>query len=566
MRYFSTISRRRRAGVVAVPAVLLVLALLPVLAGAPSAAAASGDIVVAAAGDIIGTCSGSGCDYQKVGDVIRASGATRVLALGDISNNSGAASDYTGRFQTAWGSFKSAISPVPGNHDYGTPNAANYFSYFGAAAHPPNGYYSLDLGSWHVVALNSNCAKVGGCAAGSLQETWLRTDLASDTSPCTLAFWHHPRYSSGHDGDNVFMKDLYADLYAHGADIVLSGHSHDYERFAPQDNASRLDTAHGIAQFVVGTGGAFFTGFGATKPNSLTRQNTAMGALVLTLHSGSYNWRFAPIAGASFTDSGSATCHGGGQGDQTPPTTPSALHTTSVTSTAVGLAWNASSDNVGVTGYRVYRDGTLLTTVGGTTPTWTDGSVAAGRSYTYAVSAIDAVGNESGRATTTVTTPGGTRTVVFAPTDDATIDQSAPTTNYGAASRLTVDNSPVNHLLLKFAVTGLGNCTVTGARLRLTVGTTTNDNSPRGGDFYAGTSSNWSESTVTWNTAPAAAGTLASLGAVSLGTTYLVDVSALVHGETTVTIRATSTSTDGARYYSKEGSSTQAPQLQVSCA
>lgn len=282
----------------------------PTPSATPTPTPAPGDIVIAAAGDIVDTCTGTGCEYYKVSDVILGIQPNTVLALGDLSNNSGSMNDYTGPFGNSWGRFKSLISPVPGNHDYGASGAANYYNYFGTAAHGLNGYYSFDTGSWHIVAINSNCAKVaGGCAAGSPQELWLKSDLAANTKPCTIAFWHHPRYSSGHDGDNTFMSDIFGDLYNANAEIVLSGHSHDYERFAPQNNTGQLDTARGITQFVVGTGGAFWTGFGSLHPNSQVHQNSAHGALKLTLHANSYDWKFTPEAGKTWTDSGSASCH-----------------------------------------------------------------------------------------------------------------------------------------------------------------------------------------------------------------------------------------------------------------
>jgi hypothetical protein len=477
-RPHSLLRTRRPLSALLLGVAVTALVTAPLPPGAPTGPAparGASAVVVAAAGDIVGSCSGTSCDYGLVSNAIIASGATRVLALGDVSNNSGSASDYTTRFGTTWGRFKSSISPVPGNHDYGTSKAANYYAYFGSsAAHGPNGWYSLDVGAWHVVALNSNCSKVGGCQTGSAQEKWLKADLAASRTPCTLAFWHHPRYSSGHDGDNTFTADLYADLYAHGTDVLLSGHSHDYERFAPQNNASARDDAHGITQFVVGTGGAFFTGFGTTKPNSLARQKTAMGALILTLADTSYSWRFAPIAGKTYSDSGSASCHGSG-------------------------------------------------------------------------------------------TP-APRTVTFAPTDDATIAQASPTTTYGTASRLTVDGSPVTDSLLRFAVNGLGSCTVTGARLDLTVGSTTNDNSGRGGDVHGTTHSTWSQSNVTWNSAPAATpAVVGSLGAVAQGGRYGVDVGSLVKGEGVVTFRISNPSADGARYLSSEASSSLSPRLMLAC-
>ena len=172
------------------------------------------------------------------------------------------------------------------------------------------GYYSFNIGSWHLIALNSSdhCTIVA-CGKGSPQETWLRADLAAHPTSCTLAYWHHPRFNSGHDGNGSFMQPMFQDLYDANADVVLGGHAHDYERFAPQNPQGQLDNARGIRQFVVGTGGAFFTAFGTRAPNSQVRNNSTYGVLKLTLRSTSYDWQFVPEAGKSFRDSGSQACH-----------------------------------------------------------------------------------------------------------------------------------------------------------------------------------------------------------------------------------------------------------------
>ena len=161
------------------------------------------------------------------------------------------------------------------------------------------------------MAINSNCDRIsGGCGSGSPEETWLRSDLAAHPTECTIAMWHHARYSSGHDGDNTFMQTMWSDLFDAGVEIVLSGHSHDYERFAPQDDSGHLDNAAGIRQFVVGTGGAFFTGLGNSfDANSQAHQNTTFGVLKLTLRSDAYDWQFLPEAGKTYSDSGTTACH-----------------------------------------------------------------------------------------------------------------------------------------------------------------------------------------------------------------------------------------------------------------
>jgi uncharacterized repeat protein (TIGR01451 family) len=207
---------------------------------------------------------------------------------------------------------KPLIHPAVGNHEYLTAGAAGYFQYFGAAAgDPTQGYYSFDIGSWHLIALNSNCSKVGGCGPGSPQETWLRRDLEAHPADCTLAYWHHPRFSSGEHGSFVSTQPLWQALYDAGTELVLSGHDHDYERFAPQTAAGVADAGRGIRQFVVGTGGRNRYALGPAIANSEARDATTFGVLELTLHPAGYDWRFVPEAGGGFADAGSASCHGG---------------------------------------------------------------------------------------------------------------------------------------------------------------------------------------------------------------------------------------------------------------
>jgi acid phosphatase type 7 len=181
---------------------------------------------------------------------------------------------------------------------------------FGAAAgERGKGWYSYDLGAWHLVALNSNCDEVGGCDEGSAQERWLRADLAASSARCTLAYWHHPRFSSGPHGDDSSTDALFEALYDGNAEVVLSGHDHDYERFAPQTASGAADAARGLRQFVVGTGGRGHYPFGAAGPNSEVRSSGTFGVLDLTLSAAGYRWKFRPEAGKTFTDEGSATCH-----------------------------------------------------------------------------------------------------------------------------------------------------------------------------------------------------------------------------------------------------------------
>jgi calcineurin-like phosphoesterase family protein len=284
-------------------------------------ASRAGDPVIAAAGDI--ACDPFGmidktmtgllgwCRMAQTARLIKMDHVAAVLALGDEQYQSATPDDFAYGYALTWGAFESITRPTPGNHEYYTPGAAGYFGYFGkVAGDPERGYYSFDIGSWHMISLNGNCAFVGGCGAGSAQELWLRSDLASHRSPCTLAYWHEPRFSSGGHHSDTAYEPFWQDLYAAGADVALAGHDHDYERFAPQTPDGSLDESRGIREFVVGTGGKSHDLFGRTVPNSLVRNWTTYGVLLLTLHPHGYDWRFQPIAGETFTDSGSALCHG----------------------------------------------------------------------------------------------------------------------------------------------------------------------------------------------------------------------------------------------------------------
>jgi hypothetical protein len=232
-----------------------------------------------------------------------------IALLGDTQYHRGSLREYAGSFHPTWGRFRRRLRPAVGNHEYATPGASGYYTYFGSRAGPRGlGYYSYDLGSWHVIVLNSNCWVVA-CGSGSAQERWLRRDLAAHPNRCVLAYWHHPRFSSGFNGNYAGGTAFWRALYAAGADVILTGHDHNYERFAPQTPTGRRDPARGVRQFVVGTGGEILRRLGTVKPNSERRNNRTFGVLAITLHPGGYSWRFVPEPGYRFSDAGSATCH-----------------------------------------------------------------------------------------------------------------------------------------------------------------------------------------------------------------------------------------------------------------
>jgi hypothetical protein len=273
-----------------------------------SSPGASSEVVVAA-GDIA-ACDSSG--DEATAKLLSGRGGT-VLTLGDAAYPRGSVKNFNDCYEPSWGRFKGRTKPVPGNHEYETKRARGYFDYFGdVAGEPGQGYYSYDLAEWHLLALNSNCQEVGGCADGSPQLGWLREDLATNNDvECTLAYFHYPLFTSGKKRRPGFpeVKPLWEALYAAGADVVLSAHDHNYQRFAPQNPEGEADRNRGIRQFVVGTGGANLYAIANPIGGVEVYNDETNGVLKLTLRSKSYAWRFISAEGEGFTDSGKASCH-----------------------------------------------------------------------------------------------------------------------------------------------------------------------------------------------------------------------------------------------------------------
>jgi hypothetical protein len=294
------------------PALLIPPLLTLGLPGAHAQTAPPSDPTVIAAGDI-SMCQTDG--DEETAKLIDSMPGT-VLPLGDLAYQDGSKEDFDNCYAPTWGRFKDRSRPVLGNHEYKQEGAGPYFDYWGEAAGDRTlGYYSYDLGAWHVVALNSNCSDVGGCSRGSPMEQWLRQDLAAHPSRCLLAVWHHPRFYSPSrqpgarlEATDKKMQAFWVALYEAGADVVLNGHRHTYERFARQNPDGNADPA-GIRQFVVGTGGGPFDRYeGPVAANSEIRKPGTYGVLQLTLRADGFDWRFVPAAGETFTDSGSDTC------------------------------------------------------------------------------------------------------------------------------------------------------------------------------------------------------------------------------------------------------------------
>ncbi|MFN2126559.1 MAG: metallophosphoesterase family protein [Anaerolineales bacterium] len=259
--------------------------------------------ILVGAGDI----ADAGSNHETTAKLLEEIPGT-IFTTGDSVYPNGTSEEFQTYYDPTWGRHKSRTRPTPGNHDYGTPDAAAYYAYFGSAAGDPGkGYYSYNIGDWHIIALNTQCSEVGGCGENSPQGKWLQEDLSANQHFCTLAYFHYGLYSSSNPSDAAqYFWDL---LYQAGVDVVLNGHAHNYERFAPQDPHGNFDPERGIRQFEVGTGGADLHLIpGITAPNSEVSNDATYGVLKLTLNSTSYDWEFIPVDGMAFTDSGSTEC------------------------------------------------------------------------------------------------------------------------------------------------------------------------------------------------------------------------------------------------------------------
>jgi hypothetical protein len=272
---------------------------------APASADPSIDPVLVGAGDI----ADCGLDDDAATASLLDGIDGTVFTAGDNAYPNGTPEQFRMCYGSTWGRQLARTRPAPGNHDWETKNLAGYLGYFGAAAAPAGkSWYSYDLGAWHIVVLDSDCAFVGGCGPSTDQGRWLAADLAASTARCTLAIWHHPRFSSGDHGNDVSVAPFWTALYDANADVVVNGHDHDYERFAAQDPNGHADPARGLREFVVGTGGAALRSFPNPAANSELRDNIDHGVIKFTLHPTSYDWTFLRATDGS-ADSGNGACH-----------------------------------------------------------------------------------------------------------------------------------------------------------------------------------------------------------------------------------------------------------------
>jgi hypothetical protein len=285
----------------------MVLACMATVLTAVPGASQTRTVTLVGAGDI------AGCNFKADRKTARLLGKIpgTVFTLGDNAYQNGTRKQFRNCYGPTWGKYKKRTRPTAGNHEYHTSGAKPYFDYFGwRAGKSGRGYYSYDLGAWHIVVLNSNCTEVGGCGRRSAQGRWLRRDLAQHRARCTLAYFHHPLYASGSGLDTPKVRSFWKKLYNYHADVILNGHAHRYERYARITPSGARSSARGIRQFIVGTGGApgeFQRG--PDEPRVQAKKVDAPGVLKLDLGSGFYHWKFAPVVGRNYTDSGGAKCH-----------------------------------------------------------------------------------------------------------------------------------------------------------------------------------------------------------------------------------------------------------------
>jgi acid phosphatase type 7 len=287
-------------------AAILLACMAAVLTAVPGASQTR-TVTLVGAGDI------AGCNFKPDRKTARLLGKIpgTVFTLGDHAYHDGTRAQFRDCYGPTWGEYKKRMRPTAGNHDYHTAGAKPYFNYFGwRAGKPGRGYYSYDRGTWHIVVLNSNCKAVVGCGWPSAQWRWLRRDLANHRAKCTLAYFHHPLYASGRDKDSPQVRPFWDILYNHHADVIVNGHAHRYERFARITPSGERSSARGIRQFIVGTGGApGEPQQGPDEPRVQAKKVGAPGVLKLELGKGFYRWKFVPVAGRNYTDSGRARCH-----------------------------------------------------------------------------------------------------------------------------------------------------------------------------------------------------------------------------------------------------------------
>ena len=498
--------------------------------------------IVAAAGD--GADGGS--NATNVTNLISSINPNLFLYLGDVYEDGTVAEFYNwyGTGSSSYSLFNSITDPTIGNHEYVGSSAAGYFDYWNNI---PN-YYSFNAGGWHFVSLNSNAAHIG-VSSTSAEYAWLAQDLAANSSMCTIVYYHQPLFNIGPEGATTAMSDIWALMAQDGVSIVLNGHDHDYQRWVPLDGSGNPSPT-GITEFIAGGGGHGLQTI-ATSDSRVAFSDylnpQAFGALRLALNPGGVTFSYINSSGVTL-DSGVISCNKGGADTQA-PSVPAGLTANAASAIEADLAWQASTDNVGVTGYTIYRDNTNIATVSGSTLTYADTTAQPSTTYAYTVDAFDAAGNHSSQSSpASVTTPAMPTTLTFTVGADTYVNSGSPTTNYGSATVWRVDGSPDIHAYLRFTVQGTNGTPIKHAYLHVFA----NSSSTAGINAMVVADNTWGEKTVTYSNAPPLGSLLASSGSYPAGTWLTLDVSSYVTAAGTFSFGITSLGSTQLSFASKE--------------
>ena len=522
----------------------------PTLGSAPANGA---PFMVVAAGD---GASGE-ANAGKVSDLIASLNPNLFLYLGDVYERGSPAEFfnwYGNQADGNFGRFRAITNPTVGNHEYLTDGARGYFDYWNNIP----SYYSYDASGWHFISLNSNTPIVP-VGPDSAEYGWLAKDLAAHARACTIVYYHHPLFNIGPEGPTAQLSDIWKLMAQNGVSLVLNGHDHDYQRWQPLDGNGQPSPT-GITEFVAGASGHGLQNIKNSDPRvaySIDTNPTAFGALLLQLNPNGVSFSFHNTEG-SVLDAGVVPCLKNGSDTQA-PATPGGLAVTANGATKVELTWTASSDNTGVSGYSIYRDGSLLANAPTTSLSYTDASVQPASSYTYSVAAFDPAGNHSSASTTVqVTTPQVSSNLVFTAAADAYVNAGSPGNNYGGAAILRTDAAPDVHSYLRFDVQGLGGRSIAQARLKIFA----NSGSNIGISVLSIADNSWDESMLNYNNAPVLGSVLAASGRIAAGSWITLDVSAFVTGEGSFSFGLTTAGSTAISLASRE-SGANAPQLLI---
>ncbi len=499
--------------------------------------------IVAAAGDgADGATAATG-----VANLVTSLNPNLFLYLGDVYEDGTVSEFYNwyGNQGSNFSAFASITDPTIGNHEYTGSSAAGYFDYWNNI---PN-YYSFNAGGWHFISLNSNSSRIG-VDPSSAQYQWLSQDLAANPGACTIVYYHHPLYNIGPEGPTTSMAAIWALMAQYGVSIVLNGHDHDYQRWVPLD-ANGNPSPTGITEFVAGGAGHGVQ----TIINSDSRvafsddlNPETFGVLKLAINSSGAGFSYINSSGVVL-DSGVVPCVNA-EADTQAPSTPGGLTATAASSTQINLSWNASTDNVGVAGYTIYRDGNPVTTVSHATLSYSDFTGLPNTTYNYTIDAFDQAGNSSTQSSpVSVTTPVMPPSLTFNVQADTYVNASNPGSNYGSATVWRVNSSPDIHSYLKFNVQGLAGYAVTRATLSLYTNTTS---STMGIQALAVADNSWAENTITYSNAPTLGSVIGSSLSYTAGSWVTVDVTPYVTGEGTYSFGITTVNSSTQSFAAKE--------------